>query len=90
MRMIIFLALLAVLLIGCATLGETVRGITSDPTGYVSEAGEAARDVQKTVPELPYMFCVGIGYAAAFFRRWYKNFKIKQAFEKGLINPGKN
>jgi len=79
MRMIIFLAVLAFLFIGCATLGETVRGITADPAGYVSEAADAANKVKDTVPELPYAVCVGIGYAAAFIRRWYKNFKIQQA-----------
>jgi len=70
---------LAFLFIGCATLGETVRGITADPAGYVSEAADAANKVKDTVPELPYAVCVGIGYAAAFIRRWYKNFKIQQA-----------
>ena len=78
MRAIIFLSLVFVLLVGCATLGETVKGIASDPAGYISEATQAADDVGKAVPELPYIFCIGIGYAAAFIRRWYKNIKINR------------
>ena len=87
MRTIIFLSLVFVLLVGCASLGRTVGEIAANPTGYISEAAQATKDVQTTIPELPYMFCVGIGYAAAFLRRWYKNFKIKQAFETGKVNP---
>ena len=89
MRMIIFLAVLAFLFIGCATLGETVRGITADPAGYVSEAADAANKVKDTVPELPYAVCVGIGYAAAFIRRWYKNIKKEQANSLKLTDIGK-
>jgi len=79
MRIIFALAIIAFLFIGCATLGETIKGITADPAGYASEATNTANNAKDTVPELPYAVCVGIGYAAAFLRRWYKNFKIDQA-----------
>jgi len=79
MRSIIFLSVVFILLVGCATLGETIKGITADPAGYASEATNTANNAKDTVPELPYAVCVGIGYAAAFLRRWYKNFKIDQA-----------
>jgi len=84
MRMIILLSIVFILLVGCASLGETVKGIAQDPQNYVSEATTSANNVKETIPELPYTICIGIGYAAAFFRRLYKNYKIDKA-KKAVI-----
>jgi len=79
MRTFIFLFLALVLLAGCASLGKTLKGIAEDPISFHNEAAQSASDVKDAVPELPFLFAVGIGYAASFLRRWYKNFKIEQA-----------
>jgi len=81
MRTIIFIALAFVLLAGCASLKETIKGIAGDSASYISEATESASDVKDAVPELPAILCIGIGYAAAFIRRWYKNIKKEQALK---------
>ena len=81
MKQVIFLALALVLIIGCASLGETISGIASNPAGYISEATEAANNTAKAIPELPYVVCVGIGYLSSFLRRWYSNRKRKQALD---------
>jgi len=79
MKIIFAIVMIAFLFVGCASLKETVKGIAADTASYTSEATQAADDVSKAVPELPYIFCIGIGYAAAFIRRWYKNLKIQQS-----------
>ena len=78
MKIVFALAMIALLLVGCASLKETLKGIATDTASYTAESTQAADDVKKAVPELPYVFCIGIGYAAAFIRRWYKNLKIKE------------
>lgn len=85
MRTFIFLVLVFVLLAGCASLTETLKGIASDPIAFHNEAAESAADVKDAVPELPFMFAIGIGYAASFLRRLYKNRKIQKAKDTGRV-----
>ena len=80
MGKIVFAIILGlVLLAGCASLRDTIEGISTNPAGYVMESTASATATKEAVPELPYIFCVGIGYAASFLRRWWKNNKIAQA-----------
>lgn len=87
MRTFIFIILLFVLLAGCASLGKTLEDIALDPVSFNKEVADSAGNVKDTVPELPFVISIGIGYLASFLRRWYKNTKIQQAKDSGKINP---
>ena len=63
MNKLLFLVLVIVLLAGCASLSETLKGIAQDPLSFHGEAAESASNVKDAVPELPLMIAVGIGPA---------------------------
>ena len=79
MKMIFFVAVALILIVGCVPLQETVKGIATNPKSFVAEALETSNNVNKAAPELPYAMCIGVGYAMSFLRRWYKNTKQKQS-----------
>ncbi len=87
MKTLIFLVLAFVLLAGCASLSETLQGIGADPAAFNQEVADATSKAKAAVPELPDIILLGIGYAAAFLRGWYKKYKIQQALTAGKINP---
>lgn len=89
MRLFALLVLVSVLIMGCASLKETIKGIAENPTSYIAEAVQSTSDVKDAVPELPAVVCIGIGYAAAFIRRWYKDIKKEQAKSLKLTDIGK-
>lgn len=79
MKQILFLILAILLLVGCAAFKDTVRQIAENPKPIIQEAAATANVARTAVPELPYVVCIGIGYAAAFVRRWYQNIKRQQS-----------
>lgn len=77
MKKVILIFLVLVFLLGCASLGRTKDEIVKNPEAYKTESMGIANAVTTAFPELPFVACMGIGYAAAFLRRWYKNIKIE-------------
>ena len=67
------------MLTGCASLSETLKGIGADPASFNQEVADTTSKAKAAVPELPDVILLGIGYAAAFLRRWYKDIKKEQA-----------
>ena len=88
-KAIILMALLSVMLVGCATLSETLQDIAAGPATFNQEVADATSKAKAAVPELPDIMLLGIGYAAAFLRRWYKNIKQEQASSLKLTDIGK-
>jgi hypothetical protein len=79
MKTFALITLTIILLAGCATGMDTIRGIADDPTAYKIEADNIQKEISETMPAIPYAASVAIGYGLAFLRRWYKEIKKEQA-----------
>ena len=79
MRNLLLLVFVCMVLLGCATLKDTLTGITQDPGTFRSEAETIAENTKDTLPSIPQITAVAIGYALAFARRWYKEIKKDQS-----------
>jgi len=77
MKYVFIFAIVTALLVGCAAFKATTKEIAENPQAFNKEAYTTANTVKDTVPEVPYIIAVLIGYGLSFSRRLYKNFKIE-------------